>query len=142
MSAASCLKTARARRCGRILPCSRIEQPEIDFREEKSVVFDDWAIPEVSRFGGAAFSLRIANSEYDLNRHVNNIRYADYVFNCFSVKELEEKDLKSFQLHYIKQTHENDLLEMYREEVAPGVFAIEGVKNGDETVVAARVCFE
>ncbi len=127
---------------GRILPCSRIEQPEIDFREEKSVVFDDWAIPEVSRSGGAAFSLRIANSEYDLNRHVNNIRYADYVFNCFSVKELEEKKLKSFQLHYIKQTHENDLLEMYREEVAPGVFAIEGVKNGDETVVAARVCFE
>ena len=32
---------------GRILPCSRIEQPEIDFREEKSVVFDDWAIPEL-----------------------------------------------------------------------------------------------
>ena len=40
---------------GRILPCSRIEQPEIDFREEKSVVFDDWAIPEVFHSGGAAF---------------------------------------------------------------------------------------
>lgn len=127
---------------GRIVPCSRIEQPEIDFVTEKSVVFDDWRIPEVSKEEGAAFSLRIGNSEYDLNYHVNNIKYADYIFNCFTVKELKERKLKNFQLHYIKQTHEGDLLEMYRQEIEPGVFAIEGVKNGEETVVAARVCFE
>ncbi len=125
---------------GRICPCSRLEQPEIDFIGEKSVAFDAWGIPSVPRENGPAFSLRIANSEYDLNYHVNNIKYADYVFNCFTVKELESRRLKSFQLHYVKQTHEGDLLEMFREEVSPGVFAIEGVKNGEETVVSARVC--
>lgn len=126
---------------GRIVPCSKIAQPEIDFIEERSVDVEDWAIPSLEGRGGPAFSLRVANSEYDLNRHVNNIKYADYLFNCFSVRELEERRLRSFQLHYIRQAHEGDLLEFYRREMAPGLFVVEGVKNGEETVVAAQVRF-
>lgn len=40
--------------------------------------------------------MTVANSEYDHNMHVNNTRYADYCFNCFSVAELKEKKLKGF----------------------------------------------
>ena len=62
--------------------------------------------------------------------------------NCFSVQELEERRLRSFQLHDVRQSHEGDLLEFYRRELSPGVFAVEGVKNGAETVVAGQVCFD
>ena len=127
---------------GRIVPCSRLEQPQIDFIEERAVCVKDWSVPAVEERVSPAFSLRVANSEYDLNRHVNNIKYADYLFNCFSVQELEERRLRSFQLHYVRQSHEGDLLEFYRRELSPGVFAVEGVKNGAETVVAGQVCFD
>mgnify|MGYP001625172982 FL=1 len=126
---------------GRIVPTSLVEKPQMDFLDEKSVAFDDWHIPSVAQNGSPDFSLRIANSEYDLNRHVNNIKYADYIFNCFSVQELEERQLRSFQIHYVRQSHEGDVLTFYRQEVAPGVFAIEGFKNASETVISARVCF-
>ena len=88
-----------------------------------------------------AFSLKIANSEYDLNQHVNNIKYADYIFNCFSVAELSAMRLKNFQIHYVKQSHENDVLDFYRREISAGVFVVEGVKNAAETVVTAKITF-
>ena len=129
------------KKSGRIVPCSAIAQPEIDFISQKSVEFDDWRIPEITDREERAFTIRIANSEYDFNYHVNNIKYSDYIFNCFSVKELEEKVLRGFQIHYIKQSHEGDELSFYRKEICENEYVIEGVKNGTETVVAAKVYF-
>ena len=40
--------------------------------------------------GEKKFSIKIANSEYDHNMHVNNTHYADYCLNCFSVAELDK----------------------------------------------------
>ena len=126
---------------GRIVPCSRIEQPEIDFLEENCLEDIDWQIPRVVRAAAPDFALTVTNSEYDLNHHVNNIKYADYIFNCFTVAELEEQRLASFQLHYVKQAFEGDRLEFFRSETEPGLFSIEGVRNGVETVVLAQVRF-
>ncbi len=126
---------------GRIVPCSRVAQPAMDFLTERAVSWEDWVIPTQAVLGEPDYALRVANSEYDLNRHVNNIKYADYVFNCFSVRELEAKRLRSFQLHYVKQSFENDHLAFYRQEIAEGDYVIEGIRNGDETVVTARVRF-
>ncbi len=126
---------------GRIVPCSRIEQPEIDFLEENCLEDIDWQIPRVVCAAAPDFALTVANSEYDLNHHVNNIKYADYIFNCFTVAELEAQRLASFQLHYVKQAFEGDRLEFFRGETEPGLFSIEGVRNGVETVVLAQVRF-
>ena len=76
-----------------------------------------------------------------MNYHVNNIKYADYVFNCFSIEELTARRVKSFQINYVKQTHEKDILSFYREQISENVFIVEGVKNGEESVISARVCF-
>lgn len=126
---------------GRIVPCSLFKQPQIDYIEDKSVCFDEWSIPELQNNLPPAFSLRVANSEYDLNYHVNNIKYADYIFNCFSVQELEQNILKCFQLHYIKQAHEGDVLDFYRSELTNGEYVVCGYKNGEELIVAAKVRF-
>ncbi len=125
---------------GRIVPCSQIEQPQIDFIDHKSVDFSEWRIDALREKERPAFSLKIANSEYDLNNHVNNIKYADYMMNCFSVEELRMKNIRSFQIHYIKQSHEGDVLDFYKEE-RDGEYYIEGIKNGSESVIAARVRF-
>lgn len=127
---------------GRIVPASRIPCKADKFIDERAADAEDFFVPFDKAAKEPSFSIKIANSEYDLNYHVNNIKYADYIFNCFSVNELKERALKSFQIHYVKQSREGDVLEFYREEVAPGVFAVEGVKNGEETVITAGVRFD
>ena len=72
---------------GRIAPASAINQKTERFIEERPVDFCDWRIPFVEDKIEPAFTLKIAHAEYDLNYHVNNIKYADYVFNCFSIEE-------------------------------------------------------
>ena len=124
----------------RIVPASRIPCGIDSFIEEHAAEAA-WMEPVSMAKGTPDFSLKIANSEYDLNYHVNNIKYADYIFNCFSVEELKEWTLRNFQIHYVKQSHEGDVLDFYRFEMSPGKFAVEGIKNGSETVVAAQVCF-
>lgn len=127
---------------GRIVPCARLVQNIPQFIEERSVSFDEWQIPALEQKTTPAYSMRVANSDYDLNYHLNNIKYADYIFDVFSVRELEERTLRSFQIHYVKQSHEGDVLDFYRGQMPDGSFVVEGVKNGGELVVAARVCFD
>ena len=127
---------------GRIVPASMLPSPDLSYREEPAVRFEDWRILSLEERGEPAYEVRIGNADYDFNYHVNNIKYADYVFNCFSVCELEDRRLKSFQLNYVKQTHEGDRLALFRRDCTGGVSEIEGVKNGEEVVVSARVCFE
>ena len=125
---------------GRIVPASMLPSPQMEYREVPAVPCEDWRIAEQEGRGKPAYSLRVGNSEYDFNYHVNNIKYADFVFNCFTVQELEGRALRSFQLNYVKQAHEGDLIELYRND-SGNMTEIVGVKNGTETVVAARVSF-
>ncbi len=127
---------------GRIVPVSAVRQPQMEYIKTASVCFENWQIPNIAERTEPAFSIKIANSEYDFNYHVNNIKYADYIFNCFSVQELKDWTLRNFQIHYVKQSHEGDVLRFYREEIADGEFVIEGKKNDEEVVISARVCFE
>ncbi len=126
---------------GRVLPCSRVEQKIQTYIDKKAVDFDNWMIEDIEEKGAPSFEIKIANSEYDLNYHVNNIKYADYIFNCFTVAELQEREIKSFQIHYVKQSHEGDRLRFYKAEDFKNNFRIVGVKNDEEIVVMARVCF-
>ncbi len=100
-----------------------------------------WKIPTFSKEEGEEkFRLRIANSEYDHNMHVNNTRYADYCMNCFSVEELMQKRLKSFTISYIKQCKEGETLSFYRKEYEDG-YLVQGMNEQEERVVAARIQF-
>ena len=102
---------------------------------------ENWQIPPLTSETEPAYAVRLANADYDKNRHVNNMRYADYVFDCFSVEKLERLQLKSFQMNYLKQCYEGDTLDLYKKEIEKGVFVVEG-RKGAEAVVAARICFE
>lgn len=124
----------------RIAPQSLFPSLIEQYSDEKGVDYDNWQIPPLVEEAEPAFTVRLANADYDQNRHVNNIRYADYVFDCFSVEELERLQLKSFQMNYLKQCYEGDVLHLYRREAEPGVFIVEG-RKGTEVVVAARICF-
>ncbi len=92
--------------------------------------------------GELRFTMTVANSEYDHNMHVNNTRYADYCFNCFSVAELAAKKIKGFALGYVRQCHEGDSLRFYRKPAGDGAFLVQGFNADDEIVVQSEIIFD
>ena len=44
-----------------------------------------------------------ANMDIDVNRHMNNTRYADVLCNALSLGDLEEKEFSHVLLHYLKE---------------------------------------
>ncbi|MBQ8229893.1 MAG: hypothetical protein IJZ32_04290 [Clostridia bacterium] len=102
-----------------------------------------WKIPAFKpQEAELKFQMTVANSEYDHNMHVNNTRYADYCFNCFSIAELSEKKLKSFGISYVKQCREGGILRFYRKPDENGGYLVHGFNENGETVVQSRICFE
>lgn len=91
--------------------------------------------------GEEKFSLKIANSEYDHNMHVNNTHYADYCLNCFSVAELKKKRVSFFAVSYVKQCKEGDFLKFFRKDDGENSLVC-GFNGAGENVVRAEFRFE
>lgn len=102
-----------------------------------------WKIPTFAiEEGVLKFSLKIANSEYDHNMHVNNTRYADYCLNCFTIEELSKRKLKSFAITYVKQCREGDELAFYVKALDGSVYLVQGFNGNNEMVVQSQISFE
>ena len=129
---------------GKLLPSKMIDNQDYStYNTTKLMENVRWKIPSFSTSGETPrFILTIANSEYDHNMHVNNTRYADYCFNCFSVQELSNRKLKKFMISYIKQCKEGETLRFYRQNGEDGGYLIQGINDKDEIVVQASIFFE
>jgi acyl-ACP thioesterase len=102
-----------------------------------------WKIPAFKmEEGELRFSLKIANSEYDHNMHVNNTRYADYCLNCFTVAELSERRVKKFSISYLKQCREDETLSFYRKKTEDNGYLAHGFNEAGELVVQSLIYFE
>lgn len=129
---------------GKLLPSKAIDNQDYETYNKNKVIEDvKWRIPHFKEEEGELkFSMTVANSEYDHNMHVNNTRYADYCFNCFSIAELSKMHLKEFSISYVKQCKEGELLRFYRKDLGNGEYLTQGFNAAGETVVQARILFE
>ena len=81
-------------------------------------------------------NVNIKSSNIDYCMHTNNIEYIRFLTNIFSVGELIETSIKSFEIDYINQSRENDNLLIYKDKTDDSIFI---VKNKDLTVVKCRI---
>ncbi|MBQ8684670.1 MAG: hypothetical protein IJ514_00680 [Clostridia bacterium] len=129
---------------GRLLQSKVIENQDYStYNTAKALEEVRWKIPAFKpEEGSLRFTITIANSEYDHNMHVNNTRYADYCFNCFTVAELAERKLKRFSISYVKQCKENDTLRFYLKKAEDGSYLAHGFNEKDEIVVQSQIAFD
>ena len=129
---------------GKLLPAKTIDNQDYStYNTTKLLEGVRWKAPAFKQGDGELrFSLKIANSEYDHNMHVNNTRYADYCFNCFTVKELAAKKLKKFTISYIKQCKEGETIGFYRQNLGNGEYLTQGFNELGELVTQAQIYFE
>ena len=130
---------------GKILNSKVIDNQDYStYNTSRALENVQWKISTFSmKEGDLKFTITIANSEYDHNMHVNNTKYADYCFNCFSVNELADKKLKKFSISYIKQCKEGDVLRFYLKATdILGEYLVQGYNQINELVVQSRILFE
>ena len=128
---------------GKLLQSKMIDNQDYSTYNTSKVLENvQWKIPAFKpEEGELRFSLKIANSEYDHNMHVNNTRYADYCFNCFTIAELADKKLKRFSISYVRQCKEGETLRFYLKRAEDGSFLAHGFNESGENVVQSHIVF-
>lgn len=99
------------------------------YNTERSLDFKEWKIPTISS-GETVYSKKVRFSDYDHYFHVNNTKYADFLFDVFTVEELRNKSVSSVQFTYVKQCKEGELITFSREK-NNGFYLVEGNVDGE-----------
>ena len=87
-----------------------------------------------------AYERSVRLSDLDVNQHVNNARYLEWIFDCYDDAHVRSRVLSFLQVNYVGETTLGDTVALSRGEDAstPGVDYIEGVsrKKGSKVVQA------
>lgn len=88
----------------------------------------------------AAYERSVLLSDLDVNNHVNNARYLEWIFDCYDDAQVRSSVIASLQVNYVGETTLGDTVALVRGEdpSSPGVDYIEGVsrKKGSKVVQA------
>lgn len=91
----------------------------------------------------ASFSVR--NSDIDLNMHVNNTKYAQWILDSIPLSSHGQYDLKSYEINFVAETKLEDVIAIQksqRDYLEDGSFQsqFQGVREADgKTVFIARL---
>lgn len=81
----------------------------------------------------------------DLNEHLNNSKYIDYIADCFPIESYKKYSVKTIEVNYISEALPGDTLVLYRDISAlnSNVVYIEGINEKDnKTVFKSQVIIE
>ena len=83
---------------------------------------------------------KVKYSDIDINGHVNSVRYIQWISDCFSLNCYRKRQVKRFEINYMNEMLFDDFVEIVGQEIGPGDFRFEIMKD-DKTACRARVVF-
>ncbi len=78
----------------------------------------------------------IGYSDIDINGHLNNSKYIDYITDCFSMEKHGEYSVESIQVSYISEALAGDTIVFYKDisNLEDGSVYVEGVNETEDKV--------
>lgn len=111
-----------------------IRYPEII--EERAIA---GKLGKLKNFGKleTAYNKVIGYSDIDLNGHLNNSKYVDYIMDCFPVEDHKNYAIKTIDLHFNHEALPGDTITLFEDmsKVDENVIYIEGVNKAENNVV-------
>ena len=107
-----------------------------EFAADTPVIFDAAKIPlkrdlkEVAQFN-------VRNSDLDLNGHVNNTRYAQWILDAISEEKHREYVLQEYEVNFIAETKLGDLITICSASLQEDKFLYQGIRASDQKTVFA-----
>ena len=99
---------------------------------------------EFTRFPRGGFDTVMSfvpnSTNIDFCGHVNNVEYVRYIIGSYPVSELNKRQIKNIEMHYVDQSFENDDLEILRAS-SDNVDTL-CVRKGDKITTECKLTFE
>ena len=116
---------------------------KIDYPELITQRAIDCKFAKLKPFGECihSYSKKIGYSDIDINGHLNNRKYIDYLMDCFSLEEHSKYEVSSIQVGYIKEALPGDNISFYKDTsmASQGIVYIEGVDEAGQKLFKAQV---
>lgn len=82
------------------------------------------------------YNKKISYSDIDINGHMNNSKYVDFIADCFDMEKHNEYDVESMQINYIGEALAGDTIAFYKEtsQLETGIVYVEGVSEAKDKV--------
>ncbi|WP_061994220.1 acyl-ACP thioesterase domain-containing protein [Clostridium sp. ATCC 25772] len=88
---------------------------------------------------------KVRYNDIDLNKHVNNAKYVEWVEDCFKTEDFKEKRISSIQVNFIKEAKEGQKILFYKYDVKEekNSYYIQGKdKETDVELFQAKISFK
>ena len=86
------------------------------------------------------YNQKIFYTDIDFSNHTNNAVYIRHIINTYPSKFFSEHIVEDFEIHYLHETVEGDILSVYKKE--NDNYAEFLIKSGDSEVVRAKLSFK
>lgn len=99
----------------------------------------DASLKKINPTGEKVFSheIKIGCSQLDLNGHINNSKYIDFIMDCFDMEHLRKYTAKSIQVSYINEAFAGDTISVFK-YISPEnekTVYVEGINKRDEKLI-------
>lgn len=100
----------------KIRKINTVDYPE-DMDIEKSVLQEPYlTLKEDFSEKDYIYQQKVLASDIDYSNHTNNVSYVKYIVNSLNCKFFEENQITDFEIHYINESKEGQILKVYKKE--------------------------
>jgi medium-chain acyl-[acyl-carrier-protein] hydrolase len=113
-----------------------------EFPAERAIGKDPEKVSEPV-WGERSPFFEVKYSDLDVNRHVNNVKYIEWMYDIFSMEFLETNEIKKAEINFIDEAQFGDCVSGTSAADSPGVYINNIVRKSDgKEVSRARFSFK
>lgn len=91
-----------------------------------------------------AYTRPVRYSDIDINRHLNNTKYLDFIMDSFSLEDHENHRVKSLEINYSQEALPGTSLSIYtdRRDIKSGRIYMEGLDEKENLIFKSQMVIE
>lgn len=122
----------------RVRKLSSIQYPDLEMVEQSSsnITFNN--LNQEYSNKDFIYSRTIRSTDIDINNHTNNLKYNTIALDAFSVEELKTFEIKEYEIHFVNESKEGDVISVYKKKVGNTYF----VEGKTEDKIIFKVCLK
>ena len=128
------LETRKIRKVDTVDYPKDMEAEEALFQDPYQILKEDFSEEDY------IYKQKVFSSDIDFSRHTNNVSYVKYIINSLPCKFFEENKVTDFEIHYINETKEGQILKIYKKEKDNSIEFL--ITEGEREVIRAKVKYE
>lgn len=85
-------------------------------------------------------TINVRYSDIDLNNHVNNAKYLEWMMNNINIEIIQANKIKSLDVNFLKETVYNDQVDIYQYREDKQIYSL--FRNGSKDVFRGKLTFQ